>query len=128
MDFATPQKRPRGESIVPMINVVFLLLVFFLMTSQLTPPEPIEVTPPNATGDEGPPVQLTLFMGPDGGIAFRDLTGDAALDAYAAEGTGATEPPMLRADAQAEARAVARVLKNLAARGLTNVALVVAPE
>lgn len=128
MDFAPPVKRPRGESIVPMINVVFLLLVFFLMTSQLAPPEPIEVTPPTAEGEEGTPVQVILFMGPDSTIAFRDLKGDAALAAFAEEAAEATEPPLFRADAQAEAKAVARVLRDLAGRGLTDVALVVAPQ
>lgn len=128
MDFAAPVKRPRGESIVPMINVVFLLLVFFLMTSQLAPPEPIEVTPPKAEGEEGTAVQVILFMGADGTMAFRDLTGEAALTAFAEEAASATEPPLFRADANAEAKAVARTLRDLAGRGLKNVALVVAPE
>ncbi|TMV56360.1 biopolymer transporter ExbD, partial [Thioclava sp. BHET1] len=30
MRFAEPPRKPRTESIVPMINVVFLLLIFFL--------------------------------------------------------------------------------------------------
>lgn len=47
MDFAPPKRRPRAESIVPMINVVFLLLIFFLMTAQIAPPDPFEVAPPN---------------------------------------------------------------------------------
>lgn len=128
MDFAPPRRRPRGESIVPMINVVFLLLVFFLMTSQLAPPEPIEVTPPKAEGEEGTAVQVILFMGADGTIAFRDTTGEAALAAFAAEAGDAAEPALFRADAGAEAKAVARVLRDLAGRGLEDVALVVAPE
>lgn len=128
MDFAPPRKRPRGESIVPMINVVFLLLVFFLMTSQLAPPEPIEVSPPRATGEEGTSAQVILFMGADGTLAFRDLTGEAAMTAFAEAAATADAPPLLRADAEAEAKAVARALRDLAGRGLADLALVVAPE
>ena len=50
MEFA-PASRPHTprESVVPMINVVFLLLIFFLMTAQITAPTPVEVTPPSVT-------------------------------------------------------------------------------
>lgn len=128
IDFAPPRRRTRGESIVPMINVVFLLLVFFLMTSQLAPPEPIDVTPPEAGGETVEPGPATLFMGPDGTVAFRDLTGPDALAAFAAAGAGAAQAPVLRADRAAEARKVARVLNELARQGLAGVSLVVAPE
>ncbi|NHX27772.1 biopolymer transporter ExbD, partial [Escherichia coli] len=46
MQFPQHPRRDRGENIVPMINVVFLLLIFFLMTAQIGPPAPIDVTPP----------------------------------------------------------------------------------
>ncbi|MGB1619323.1 MAG: biopolymer transporter ExbD, partial [Flavobacteriales bacterium] len=37
-----------------MTDLVFLLLIFFLMTSRLAPPDPFEVTPPQAeTADDG---------------------------------------------------------------------------
>ncbi|WP_322867174.1 biopolymer transporter ExbD [Aquicoccus sp. G2-2] len=45
MDIPRPVRRPRGEAILPMINVVFLLLIFFLMTAELAPPEPVAVAP-----------------------------------------------------------------------------------
>lgn len=38
MQFDLPQRRSRPESVVPMINIVFLLLIFFLMTAQIAPP------------------------------------------------------------------------------------------
>ena len=31
MQFSKPRARPKADSIVPMINVVFLLLIFFMM-------------------------------------------------------------------------------------------------
>ena len=54
MDFAPRRPaRPARENIVPMINVVFLLLVFFVMTAQIAPPDPFDIAPPEA-GDAPP--------------------------------------------------------------------------
>ena len=67
MRFAPPGARPRRprESAVPMINIVFLLLIFFLMTATIAPPAPFAVTPPAAerAGETGagpvlPPVGI----------------------------------------------------------------------
>ena len=96
MDFATPVKRRTTESVVPMINVVFLLLIFFLMTSELAPPEPIEVTPPEAEGESADKAPAILYVGPDGTLAYGDLRGEAAVTAFA---EAAADAPRLRADA-----------------------------
>ena len=130
LNFATPARRPRAESIVPMINVVFLLLIFFLMTSRLSPPEPFEVTPPTAgDGSEGE-VAAVLYLSAEGEAAFEELRGEAAIAAFAASGSGsgADMAPRLRADANVEAAVVARLMRDLAAAGLTDVALVVGPK
>ncbi|MGR3522560.1 MAG: biopolymer transporter ExbD, partial [Paracoccus sp. (in: a-proteobacteria)] len=34
-----------------MINVVFLLLIFFLLTAQIAPAPPFDVTPPDSRSD-----------------------------------------------------------------------------
>ncbi|MGI3163411.1 ExbD/TolR family protein [Pseudooceanicola sp. 200-1SW] len=131
MRFTPPPRRPRGESIVPMINVVFLLLIFFLMTSRLAPPEPFEVAPPRAAeGVEAGDVPV-LYLSPEGEIGFEEARGEAAIAAFAARvaGTdGAGAPPQLRADAATEAAVVARTLRALTEAGLSEVALVVAPR
>ena len=125
--FAPRSRRRRGESIVPMINVVFLLLVFFLMTSRLAPPDPLAVRPPQAqpgAGDRGGP---ELLLGANGEIAFGALRGPAAETAF----TRAARPGLparLRADAQAPADQVAALMARLAAAGISELALVVSPR
>jgi periplasmic protein TonB len=59
MDFGSPPRRPRAESVVPMINVVFLLLVFFLMTATIAPPDPFASVPPDpfASAARGPGIR-----------------------------------------------------------------------
>ncbi|WP_319826269.1 biopolymer transporter ExbD [Thalassovita sp.] len=123
MLFPPPPRKPRSESIVPMINVVFLLLIFFLMTAQITPPDPFAITPPESAATapaEGP---LTLYLSADGELGFRDARGDAALLALQAALDGA-DSVQLRADAQVPATAMARLMPRLGALGLTRVHLV----
>lgn len=127
MRIATPPKREMGESIVPMINVVFLLLIFFLMTAQITPPAPFEVEPPTGETGAEPGRAPVLHVAADGRVGFRDLVGDAALDAVVAaratEGAGALP---VRADAGLEASALAALMRRLAERGVPQVEIVVA--
>lgn len=126
MDFTPPPRRHTGESIVPMINVVFLLLIFFLMTSRLAPPEPFTVSPPKAENQTPSDSAPVLYLAETGEIGFRDIRGDAAIAAFAA--LAHDTAPQLRADANSDADMVARLLKQLAAAGLSDIALVVTPQ
>lgn len=127
MDFSEPPRPPRAESIVPMINVVFLLLIFFLMTSNLVRPEPFEVTPPTAATDTEPQEEVVLFVDKSGRMSFDGAEDTAAVQALA--GLQAQQPVVqLRADAELEARVLAGLLRDLATAGLVRVDLVVAPE
>lgn len=125
-DFAPPPRRTNGESIVPMINVVFLLLIFFLMTSRLGPPAPFEVTPPRAPGDGPGQAAPVLYLSPEGEAGFGTARGAGAIAAWRAADRAPGVLPRLRADKSVEARVVARLLKALAADGVESVALEVA--
>lgn len=127
MDFSAPPKRPRAESIVPMINVVFLLLIFFLMTSHLAKPEPFDLTLPEAVSERDPEAELVLYADKTGQLALEDLRGDAAIAAVAAQSEPGSKV-QLRADGAVEAAAIARLLRRLAEAGLGQVELVVAPK
>ena len=79
MKFDLPASRQSGENIVPMINVVFLLLIFFLMTAQIVPPAPMDVTPPLSQSDEPTEAVQSLYIDVSGNVAFDDLTGEQAI-------------------------------------------------
>ena len=139
MSFADPPRKPPAESIVPMINVVFLLLIFFLMTAQIAPPEPIAVDPPEASSEDQAEADISLYLGPDGTLAFRDAEGDEAalralelarIDLCGDGGCdGAKLPPLiLRADAGAPAPQVAKLLPRLAEIGFTDIQLITVPR
>ncbi|NSX54786.1 ExbD/TolR family protein [Parasulfitobacter algicola] len=122
MKFATKLRRKNRESIVPMINVVFLLLIFFLMTAQIVPPDPFEITPPSATTSDVSQGQAMLFLSQTKDIAFGNERGQAAIDAaLAATMDGQVS---LRADAAAPAAELARLVTRLSAAGATDIRLI----
>lgn len=129
MDIPRPARRPRGEAILPMINVVFLLLIFFLMTAELAPPEPVAITPPHAAQGTPGEADMRAFLGGDGAFYFGDDTGEQALAALrAALEQGAEKRVELGADADAPAKRLAEVMARLTAIGAAQVDLSVAVE
>ncbi len=124
MEIGLTPRRPGGEPIVPMINVVFLLLVFFLMTAAIAPPEPVPVTPPQASEAAATEAGLVLTLDATGTLRFEDAAGDAAVAALA----GREGPLLVRADRAAQASALAALLPRLAALGFTDVGLAVLPR
>ena len=79
MKFDLPTSRQSGENIVPMINVVFLLLIFFLMTAQIVPPAPMDVTPPRSQSEETSEAVQSLYIDASGNVAFDEFTGEQAI-------------------------------------------------
>lgn len=123
MQFSPRRKpRPMRENIVPMINVVFLLLIFFLMTAQIAPPHPIDVTPPASASTDQADNAATLYVSETGLLAYQDLRGDDVFAALQALDQDA--PLLIRADAAASAQNLAKLLPRLAAAGIANVALI----
>lgn len=112
------QKRARPESVVPMINVVFLLLVFFLMTAVLTPPEPFEVALPSADAPPGETSEDVLVVGASGELALGAARDEAVFSALPAG------PLKIRADASLDGADLARLVSRLRASGVTRVELV----
>jgi biopolymer transport protein ExbD len=124
MDFRAPEPSRRQEPVLPMVNLVFLLLVFFLMVATVAPPAPVPVEPPRAAeaqpaGAEGPRLHLDAEGVPHLGAA----AGEAAVAAAKAEADGG--PVVLRADRRAPAGALAAVLAAIAP---APVILLVEPE
>ena len=123
MMFDLPPRRTPPESIVPMINVLFLLLIFFLMTAQITPPDPLEVSPPIAALDDISEGDLTIYVDAGGTFAFDDLRGDAAVTAVLAQ-ADRDSTLILKADASVPATVIAALLPRLAGGNFSDITLV----
>ncbi len=126
MQFAPRAARRPSENIVPLINVVFLLLVFFMLTGTLSPVPPIDVDLPTAAGGSpsaGAPVLVVSHTGTlalDGNPISPD-----DLSARLGERPGALE---VRADARVPARILLPLLERLQQAGLERVDLVTRRE
>ena len=121
------RRRAPAETLVPMINIVFLLLIFFLLSATIAPPDPFDVTLPGAavtdSADASGPV--VLHVAADGEVAYGDLRGDVAFAALLSAGEGGPETVVLRADEGLDGAAFAGILARLAAVGIADVNLTV---
>jgi len=116
IDIAPPRPRRRSENITPMINVVFLLLIFFLMSATLVTPTPVPLSAPQAPEAPRADPAPVLHLGAGGDVAFGQARGAAAYDALIAALQDG-ETPMIRADRNLPGAALADALAALAARG-----------
>lgn len=121
--FGTP-RRPRRPSLTPMIDVVFLLLVFFMLASQFGHDKALPLVLGGATvGYEGPPRLLDVF--PDALV----LNGGAVkMDTIAARLSELTTSPddiiVLRPKGQADLQRLIDVAQILRRAGFVRLAVV----
>ena len=47
------RRKDDDERILPLINVVFLLLIFFMLAGHLAASDPFEIAPPRSASDDG---------------------------------------------------------------------------
>lgn len=122
------QKRTSAaENVLPLINVVFLLLIFFMLAGALEKADLLDIEPPetvsNGRPDDG---EAILLVASDGTLSFEDefLPRDrvvARLQAYfAAHPDGRLK---VKADAESDAAAVIALIDELRAVGLKELGL-----
>jgi biopolymer transport protein ExbD len=107
-----------------MINVVFLLLVFFLMTAEIAPPPPFDLALPQAGATAPPSADAGLTLA-EGRASFAGAEGAAA---WATLATAAPERLVVRADAEMPATEVAAALRRATSLGVASVELAVRPR
>lgn len=128
MDFSPPKPRRESEPALPMINVVFLLLVFFLMSAQIVTPPPVDVTPPVTERGETAQTDLRLHISAGAVTAFADRQGEDVWPALAAIDDPAEAMLLIRADAALPAQELAGVLTRLSDLGFRNIQLAAVPR
>ncbi|MEM9762929.1 MAG: biopolymer transporter ExbD [Pseudomonadota bacterium] len=126
MEFPMPPiRRGKSEGVVPMINVVFLLMIFFLMSTTLAPERNASVDlPESAAGSEAEPGR-ELVVGAEGTLAWGQYRGEDAMAAIeTAYANGAGGVLVIKADRAVEGAVIARLIARLRAAGVTDSALV----
>ncbi len=110
--------KPRPEPIVPMINIVFLMLMFFLLAAHFS--DPSSGGTRALTTDVAPqPAQRLLILARSGALTFGALSGPEAISAAIAAG-----PVRLQSEGGTQAQHLARALNALALAGAARVDVV----
>ena len=71
MKLRRPRTAPQSETIIALIDVVFFLLIFFMLIGRMDATAPFDVTPPLArTGQDMPAGGATLAISQQGDLAL----------------------------------------------------------
>lgn len=131
MKLTRPARRQHPETIVALIDVVFFLLVFFMLIGRLDASAPFAVVPPvGTTGTDLPAGGMTLSISAEGALALDGvaITRDALATAITAQ--LALTPDMLirvNADKTTQLSHVLPIVSALEQLGARDVALIVTP-
>lgn len=121
---ATPRKRA-GENVIPLINIVFLLLVFFLLAGTFEPRPPFEIEAiATRTGRPAQAAETPLAVAASGRIYYRgratslpELT-QAVVDAHDDDA-----PLEILLDRRLRAQLLHPVIEALSRGGVTKIRL-----
>lgn len=111
-------------SILPLINVIFLLLIFFMVTGHMTAADPFDIRPPlSASEDSSDPDMRILHMSADGQLALdgEPMSREQLMVRLQTEARGVSL--QLKVDGQTPARDVVEVLSTIEALGISSLTL-----
>ena len=128
------QLRRRGQSdddadinLTPMLDVVFIMLIFFIVTATFIKQTGIQVFRPDAlTAEQKPTVAMLIAISPNGEIWIDKKRVDAAAVRAHIERLHAENPKgglVIQADREAKSEKLMAVLNAARAAGLTEVAI-----
>ena len=123
-----PQRRSRGITILPLINVVFLLLIFIVLSGVISSPDPFELVPPDAsTGEDVENVgsDAIVYVADTGELRFRDLADETDVLVLIGQlaGSGGLETLTVRADAGVPAVRIVKLIESLRTTGIARIQL-----
>ncbi|MGF1553318.1 MAG: ExbD/TolR family protein [Paracoccaceae bacterium] len=118
-----PRRQDDEERVLPLVNIVFLLLIFFMLAGRLAPSDPFEVEPARSEraerAEERP---STLLVGTGGRLALDGAVVDEAALIGRLAGASARRL-VVRADARVEADRLVRLFGRLRGVGVAAIEL-----
>ncbi len=125
-----PRRRDEDERVLPLVNIVFLLLIFFMVAGRLAATDPFTVEPARSAAEgEAPPEPPLILLAADGRLALdgTEMDETALIEAVAARiVAGGQTAAQLKADGGAEAAALVSLLSKLKAAGVETALLLTA--
>lgn len=132
MKLRRPPHRQHPETIVALIDVVFFLLIFFMLIGRLDASAPFAVLPPvGVTGTDLPAGGITVSISPDGALALDGIAIERDALAIAITDRLVRTPEMLirvNADKTTALSHVLPIVSALEQLGAKDVALIVTPS
>lgn len=128
MDFAD-RERPRPRmNIAPLIDVVFLMLIFFMLTSTFIDTASIDLSMSRSgpTADAGAGDMLLVDVKRDGELRLNGLTlglDDLGPELAARAGAKVDTPVALRAEARVPVQRLVAVMDSIQGVGMSNIRL-----
>ncbi len=120
---------PAQEPMLPLINIVFLLLIFFMIAGSLQKLGPFDVEPPaSSTAESQPEDTIVLWFGKNAEVGIDDRQGKIADLVALLPADYAGRPVEIRADRTTEGARVVALLKRLQELGIEKVQLMTAME
>lgn len=120
-----PRRRPELEPMLPLINVVFLLLVFFMVAGQLGEKPPVPLETPESARDRAAISQAPrLSLDAEGQLFLDEQPIEVERLREQAAGLGLGDRPRLHADRGVTAARLRPVLQALREAGFEAVELV----
>ena len=118
-----PRRRP---SLTPMVDVVFLLLVFFMLAARFGQDVALPLAPPGAAQADWPGPPRLIDFGPEGDIWLngQPVTPEALPEALAALTDSRDDPVILRAQGGASLQALVALSEALQRAGFSRLILV----
>ncbi len=127
MEFEKRRSPVKPIDLVALINIVFLLLIFFMLTSALAPPDAFDVElPESKQGQAGSAQPIVVLISGGGELALnadRITIGELEEALARAQEENPEARLLIKADAQATTGDVAAVLRRARAAGVERVGL-----
>ncbi len=131
MHFQQPRPKNDDERILPLINVVFLLLIFFMLAGKLSSSDPFTIAPPRSASEAFVDAHdLVIALGAQGQLAFDGALLDEASLKQAVADRIKDETSLriwLKADSQSDATQLITVMELLEAAGVDRLKLLTVP-
>ncbi|PKR57570.1 ExbD/TolR family protein [Thalassospira lohafexi] len=120
---------PVQEPMLPLINIVFLLLIFFMIAGSLQKLGPFDVNPPaSQTAEIQPEDTIVLWFGKAGEVGIDDQKGTLENLSSFLPVDYIGRPVEIRADRETDGVKVVALLKRLQELGIDKVQLMTAME
>ena len=121
-------RKKRLPNLVPLINIVFLLLIFFMLSGTLSKKDLFEVDPPlSYTGSNAETPEMTILIRNDNNISLDDkIIPLNNLEAYLTSllKDKSIEEVLIKADGNASSGTLSKVIRMIRNTGIKRAAIV----